>query len=43
MLRRLYDRTMGLAAKRHALWALGAAAFAESSIFPIPPDLLLIP
>ncbi len=43
MLRRLYDWTMGLAAKRHALWALGAVAFVESSIFPIPPDLLLIP
>jgi membrane protein YqaA with SNARE-associated domain len=43
MLRRLYDWTMGLAAKRGALWALGAVAFAESSIFPIPPDLLLIP
>ncbi len=43
MLRRLYDRTMALAAGRHAEPALAGIAFAESSFFPIPPDLLLIP
>jgi membrane protein YqaA with SNARE-associated domain len=43
MLRRLYDWTMGLAAHRHAGWALAGVSFAESSIFPIPPDILLIP
>ncbi len=43
MLRRLYDWTMGLAGKRNALWALFAISFAESSVFPIPPDVLLIP
>jgi membrane protein YqaA with SNARE-associated domain len=43
MLRRLYDRMMRLAAGRHALWALAAVAFAESSFFPLPPDVLLIP
>lgn len=43
MLRRLYDWTMGLAAHRHALIALGAVSFAESSFFPIPPDILIIP
>lgn len=43
MLRRLYDWTMGLAAHRHAKGALAAVSFAESSIFPIPPDVLLIP
>ncbi len=42
-LRRLYDRTLALAGRRHAVWALVAVAFAESSFFPIPPDLLLIP
>ena len=42
-LRRLYDWTLALAGKRHAVWALAAVAFAESSFFPIPPDLLLIP
>ena len=43
MLYRMYDWTMGLAAHRHALWALAAVAFIESSIFPIPPDVLIIP
>jgi membrane protein YqaA with SNARE-associated domain len=43
MLRRLYDWTMGLAAKKHADWGLAGISFAESSIFPIPPDILLIP
>ncbi len=43
MLRRLYDWTMGLARRRHADKALAAVSFAESSVFPIPPDVLLIP
>ncbi|MHA1548735.1 MAG: YqaA family protein [Alphaproteobacteria bacterium] len=43
MLRRLYDGTMALAAGRNAEKALAGVAFAESSFFPIPPDLLLIP
>lgn len=43
MLRRLYDWTMSLAGHRHAKLALGAVAFAESSFFPIPPDIILIP
>jgi membrane protein YqaA with SNARE-associated domain len=43
MLRRLYDWTLSLAATRHALWALAAVSFVESSVFPIPPDVLLIP
>ncbi len=43
MLRRLYDYTMGLAASPYAVWALAAVAFVESSVFPIPPDVLLIP
>ena len=43
MLRRLYDWTMGLAAHRHALALLALVAFIESSIFPIPPDALLVP
>lgn len=43
MLRRLYDWVMGLAAGRHANWALAAVSFAESSFFPIPPDVMLIP
>ncbi|MHA1524900.1 MAG: YqaA family protein [Alphaproteobacteria bacterium] len=43
MLRRLYNWTLNLASHRHARVALGAVAFAESSVFPIPPDILLIP
>ncbi|HEX2018358.1 MAG TPA: YqaA family protein [Aurantimonas sp.] len=43
MLRRLYDWVMSLAATRHAERALAAVSFIESSIFPIPPDALLIP
>lgn len=43
MLRRLYDRTIALAEHRHALWALAAVSFVESSVFPIPPDVLMIP
>ncbi len=43
MLRRLYDWTLGLAGHRHALWVLAAVAFIESSVFPIPPDVLIIP
>jgi len=43
VLKSLYDWTMTLAGHRHALWALAAVSFIESSIFPIPPDALLIP
>jgi len=43
LLRRLYDWTMLQAAKPHALAILAAISFIESSVFPIPPDVLLIP
>jgi membrane protein YqaA with SNARE-associated domain len=43
MLRGLYDWTMRTAASKEAPWALAAVSFAESSFFPIPPDVLLIP
>jgi membrane protein YqaA with SNARE-associated domain len=43
MFQRLYDRTMSLASHRHALRVLALVSFAESSIFPIPPDAMLIP
>jgi len=39
-LRRLYDWTLSLAETRYALFALAVVAFAESSFFPIPPDIL---
>jgi len=43
MLRGLYNWTMSLASSPYALWALAAVAFIESSFFPIPPDVLMIP
>lgn len=43
MLRRTYDWTMDLAAKPNAMIWLAVLAFAESSFFPIPPDVLIIP
>ena len=43
MLQSLYDRTIRLADHPHALWALAFVAFIESSVFPIPPDVLMIP
>jgi membrane protein YqaA with SNARE-associated domain len=43
MLKRLYDRMIEIAAGPNAIWALIAIAFAESSFFPLPPDILLIP
>lgn len=43
MLRRLYDWTIDLARTPYALWALAVVAFIESSVFPIPPDVLMIP
>jgi membrane protein YqaA with SNARE-associated domain len=43
LLRRLYEWTMLQAAKPHALAILATISFIESSVFPIPPDVLLIP
>jgi membrane protein YqaA with SNARE-associated domain len=43
MLRRLYDRVLRLAASPLAPLWLAAVAFAESSFFPVPPDVLLVP
>jgi len=39
----LYARVVGWASHRHAERYLGALSFAESSFFPIPPDVLLAP
>ena len=43
MLRRIYDWCIASADKPHALWLMGLISFAESSVFPIPPDTMLIP
>lgn len=43
MIKRMYDWTLSMAGHPRALWVLAFVAFIESSFFPIPPDLLLIP
>jgi membrane protein YqaA with SNARE-associated domain len=43
MLKRIYDWCIDAAHKPYALWIMGAVAFAESSFFPVPPDVMLIP
>ena len=43
MLRNLYNKVMDLADHPKAMWILGIMSFTESSFFPIPPDVLLIP
>ncbi|MCC5972075.1 MAG: DedA family protein [Pararhodobacter sp.] len=42
MIRALYDWTLSLAAHPRALWALAFVAFIEASVFPIPPDVLMV-
>lgn len=43
MLRKLYDWILALAGSKHAPWVLAVVSFAESSFFPIPPDVMLAP
>jgi membrane protein YqaA with SNARE-associated domain len=43
MLRRLYDWCIAAAGKPYATWLMGFVSFVESSFFPIPPDVMLIP
>jgi membrane protein YqaA with SNARE-associated domain len=43
MFRKTYEWVMGLAGSRHAPAGLFAVSFAESSFFPIPPDVMLAP
>ena len=42
-IRACYDWTINWAKTKYASWALFLIAFAESSFFPVPPDVLLIP
>ena len=39
----LYEKVLGLSRDRHAPFYLGGLSFAESSFFPIPPDVMLAP
>ena len=43
MLRSLYNWTLNKAGHKYSAWILSIISFAESSFFPIPPDILLIP
>ncbi len=43
MLRRLYDWTLSLAARKSAEWWLAFIAFVESSVFLVPADVLYLP
>lgn len=40
---KLYDKTLSWAKHPKAPWYLGGMSFAESSFFPIPPDVMLMP
>ena len=42
-MKRLYRWTLALAESPYAPLALGVIAFAESSFFPVPPDVILVP
>jgi membrane protein YqaA with SNARE-associated domain len=42
-MRRLYDWVIRLAGHPRAIPVMGVVSFAESSFFPIPPDVMLIP
>jgi membrane protein YqaA with SNARE-associated domain len=42
-LKRIYDWTLRISEHKHAAWGLAAVSFIESSVFPIPPDIILIP
>jgi len=43
MLRRLYAWVLALSEKPSAPWAMAGISFTESSFFPIPPDIMLVP
>ena len=43
MLKQLYDWIIAKSESRNALWVMAAISFAESSFFPLPPDLMLVP
>src|SRR5262249_32782805 len=43
MLKRIYDWCIKAADKPYALWILAGVSFAESSFFPVPPDVMLAP
>lgn len=42
-IRRLYNWTLSIAGRKNATWGLAGISFAESSFFPVPPDVVLVP
>jgi len=43
LIRRMYDWVLARAEGPNAFWVLAAVSFAESSFFPLPPDIMLVP
>ena len=43
MFRNLYNKTIELAGNKNSKFFLGGISFIESFIFPIPPDVIIIP
>lgn len=43
MTKKIYQWMIDMASSQNAMWALAVVAFVESSFFPIPPDIMLIP
>ena len=43
MIRKLYDWVIGLSVHPQAIWWVALVSFAESSVFPIPPDVMIVP
>ena len=43
LIKSMYNWAMAISAKSNAVWALVIISFIESSFFPIPPDIFLIP
>ena len=43
MLKKIYDRCLGLASHKFSKYFLGIVSFIESSFFPVPPDIMIVP
>ena len=43
MFNNLYKKCLNLAAHKSSKYYLAAVSFVESSFFPIPPDIMIIP
>lgn len=43
MFKKLYDKSLELASNKRSNLYLGVVSFVESSFFPIPPDVMIVP